>query len=172
MTNYNGKKYFSEIKQDVLIKFDKRDLDKGGHFDIPSGVTKITFSAFENCRDLKSVVIPSGVKIIGERAFAGCVSLGKIAFSDDLTEIGHSAFASCRSLISVIIPNGVKRIRKGTFSWCDSLKSVTINGSTSVAMNAFDGCVSLKYVKKYSMEDLSVDEVKTTHNLQDEELPM
>ena len=40
---------------------------------IPKGTTKIVGAAFENCKDLKSVVIPNSVTKIGARAFSGCI---------------------------------------------------------------------------------------------------
>ena len=47
---------------------------------IPEGTTYIEAGAFENCKELVSVVIPDSVKEIGANAFYGCTSLSSITF--------------------------------------------------------------------------------------------
>ena len=42
---------------------------------IPEGTTYIDSCAFQNCKELKSVVIPKSVKTIGANAFEGCAGL-------------------------------------------------------------------------------------------------
>ena len=45
---------------------------RGEVVDIPDGVTYIGEKVFWNCCDIKRVIIPNTVKIIGLRAFKGC----------------------------------------------------------------------------------------------------
>ena len=56
------------------------------------------------------VVIPEGVKSIGDSAFEYCKSLTSIVIPESVTSIGDSAFWRCSSLTSVVIPEGVKSI--------------------------------------------------------------
>ena len=55
-------------------------------------VTEIAPEAFKNNTNLRSIVIPGTVKIIGESAFEGCVSLQKVILQDGVEEIGEKAF--------------------------------------------------------------------------------
>lgn len=51
-------------------------------------------------KNIKSVKLPESLKIIGNRAFAGCVGLKKISFPDSLERIGECAFAATKLLDS------------------------------------------------------------------------
>ena len=54
--------------------------------------------------------IRKGVKVIGDRAFALCVSLTSINIPNCVTTIGDGAFENCVSLTSITIPNSVVTI--------------------------------------------------------------
>lgn len=47
---------------------------------------------------ITKIVIPYGVKTIGNRAFYGCTSLESIAIGESVTSIGEYAFYDCKSL--------------------------------------------------------------------------
>ena len=55
---------------------------------IPSSVTSIGNSVFQNCSSLQSITIPSGVTSIGELAFQNCSSLQSITIPESVTSIG------------------------------------------------------------------------------------
>jgi hypothetical protein len=67
-------------------------------------VTYIDSSAFANCSNITSVVIPEGVIGIGGSAFQGCTSLVSIIVPDSVTGIGKGAFSGCSSLESMTLP--------------------------------------------------------------------
>lgn len=48
---------------------------------IPSGVTSIAASAFENCATLTSVTIPASITTISANAFSGCTALATIKYT-------------------------------------------------------------------------------------------
>ena len=73
---------------------------------LPEGVSELEFNAFLRARRLKSIHIPSSLKIIGDYAFRFCASLEKIELGSNTEYLG-----------------------KGTFYGCDNLKEITINGS-------------------------------------------
>ena len=88
-------------------------------------------------QDLTSIVIPEGVTIIGEGAFAGCAFLETVTLPSTLVEIGEDAFAACESLTSIDIPNGVVTIGAWAFG-VTGITSVTIpNSVTTIGEYAF-----------------------------------
>lgn len=94
--------------------------------------------AFLNCTNLKTVVIPSTVTVIGDMAFAGCEGLESIAMSPAITLIGDGAFELCKSLKNIEIPPLVTKIGMYTFAGCEGLESVVIPKSVNeIGMAAF-----------------------------------
>ena len=111
---------------------------------LPSGVTEIGSSAFEDCRDLTSLTIPSGVTEIGSSAFKGCTDLTSLSLPSGITEIGSSAFEDCRGLTSLTIPSGVTEIGSSAFKGCTGLTSLSLpSGVTEIGSSAFSGCTGL-----------------------------
>lgn len=61
------------------------------------------------------VVIPDGVKIIGERAFENCRNIESVIIPDGVTEIGKFAFYLCSALLDISIPKSVEKIGDEAF---------------------------------------------------------
>lgn len=78
-------------------------------------VRKISGSAFRSCKNLKSVIFGSGLKIIDESAFISCSSLKSIIIPDGTTDINFSAFAGCKDLVSITIPDSVTSMENNIF---------------------------------------------------------
>ena len=111
---------------------------------MPTSVTAIGNSAFQNCSGLTSVTIPNSVTCIGESAFQYCSGLTSLTIPNSVTTIGESAFSGCSGLPSLAIPNSVTSIGQNAFEGCSSLTSVTIpNSVTSIGNYAFSGCSGL-----------------------------
>lgn len=70
--------------------------------------------------DLKHIVIPNGIKEIGDSAFGSC-PFGSITIPDSVTSIGYWAFADCTSLTSITIPDSVTIIGDNAFCDCNNL---------------------------------------------------
>ena len=77
-------------------------------------VTSIGTSAFENCSNLQSVVLPSSVTTIGQDAFYGCSQLGSVNLEEGLTSINQRAFWGC-NLTTITIPSTVTSIGNAAF---------------------------------------------------------
>ena len=58
--------------------FESSDIKE---IEIPEGVIEIGVSAFEGCRKLIKVIIPSSIKLIGSKAFMDCDNLKEIIFN-------------------------------------------------------------------------------------------
>jgi len=110
---------------------------------IPEGVTIIRDNAFADCALLVSVTLPSSLTIIGESAFSNCTSLSTINFPNSLTSIGVGAFQES-GLTSVSWPTGINNISSRVFYNCKKLQSVIIpEGVTTIGSFSFFGCTAL-----------------------------
>ena len=102
---------------------------------------------YGDSRNIKTVIIESGVTSIGVYAFTNCTNLTSVTIPDSISSIGKLAFANCSSLTAVNIPDRVISIDQWAFMFCTSLTSVTIpNSVTAIDKYAFYECTSLKNV--------------------------
>ncbi len=144
-----------KIENGVLSKVDNIDI-KNGFFIVPDGVEVVGKYAFDNCKNLKTVIIPEGVTEIADSAFCYCeqlvaikipatvIKIDKFAFyhcsnllsvsfaeNSQLNSIGARAFADCEKLADINIPYQVKFIGDGAFNNCINLIPNPIIVSTS-----------------------------------------
>ena len=66
---------------------------------------------------------------IGERAFAGCISLQSVKLPTSVTKINPQMFALCISLQSITIPKGVEYIGEEAFYDCWNLQTIFVPSS-------------------------------------------
>lgn len=84
------------------------------------------------------LVIPDGIKEIGERAFNDCHNLKEVLLPYSVTTIGDRAFCRCKGLTGINIPNSVVRIGELAFFGCDNLSSIHLPSSvTDIGCEAF-----------------------------------
>lgn len=96
-----------------------------------TGLRQIRDGEFWDNHNLKSIVIPSSVKTIGN-SFPNCYSLESVTFSEGLEEIGTAAFGTCTSLKSISIPRTVKKIDGWAFYNTPSVKSISVDPGNTV----------------------------------------
>lgn len=136
---------------------------------IPSGITKISSSAFEGipitniviptsvtsfgdavfggCLELKSISLPSNIKSLSNHMFGGCEALASIELPMSLQSIGMYTFSECKTLTSIELPAGLTEIGMGAFFGCENLTKMKIPGGVETIENyTFDGCKNLKSV--------------------------
>lgn len=124
-------------------------------FDLPASLVTLGSGAFKACK-IPSFVIPAGVNVIKDYAFAQNTSLKNIIFEgNEIATIDHHAFFECSSLESINIPSGVSAIGDYAFAGCIGLKKVRIPYSVnSIGNFSFKDCVNAKfYVVKGSYAD-------------------
>lgn len=99
---------------------------------IPSGVKNIGGSAFNGCKNLTSVSMPSNeVNYINGNAFSGCDALTTVSLSTTLRSISTNAFYGCKALTSIYIPDSVYEIMQSAFEGCSNLESVRITENSN-----------------------------------------
>lgn len=77
--------------------------------------------------DLRHLVIPEGVRSIGEKAFLGHSEIISVSFPESLEKIGALSFWLCNNLRAVSIPKNVKIIKASAFQGCNHLAEVELN---------------------------------------------
>lgn len=113
-------------------------------------------SAYENCKEMKTLVISDGIEFIDDGAFSGCGGLAYITFPATLTRIGSSkaatsfstkgAFERCR-ITEVSLPADLQILGGCTFKDCFKLISIDIpHKITEIGDYTFWGCRSLSEV--------------------------
>lgn len=96
---------------------------------IPSKVKVIGEDAFSGNLTVKTVTIPNSVKEIRYHAFSGCDLLTKVTIGDSVESIGTAAFSDCSALTEVTIGKGLKSMGSGVFAGCPSLSNMMIEST-------------------------------------------
>ena len=73
-------------------------------------------------KGLTQIIIPDGVKVIGNSAFAGCEKLVSVTIPDSVTRLENFAFEDCSALTNITLPKSVTHIGKNAFLGCAELK--------------------------------------------------
>ena len=114
---------------------------------LPANITRIEKATFRECSSLETVKLPEGLKTIENGAFSGCSNLQAVTIPDSVDSIGTTAFSYCKSLTEITIPQGVTKISNGCFWECKNLTSVMLPGSiTEIGYSAFYLCNKLETV--------------------------
>ncbi len=146
----SGENEYFSAKGNCLINAEKVLIKGTNSSVIPEdgSVTAIGPSAFANCKKLKSVEIPYGVKTVDNCAFMYCTALKKVMIPSSVKTIGYDAFYDCKKLKSVVLPDSIKSLGTTAFAFCESLEEVTLSDNIkTVGYRTFGNCSSLKIVK-------------------------
>ncbi len=141
---------------------------------LPEGVSVIKAEAFEECKNLRTVILPAGGNIgLSQGVFAGCERLREVANSERINSIGANAFAGCASLQRIDLGKDLHRIGEGAFSGCRSLTSVALPSSLrEVGDGAFAGCQELAfYTAPDSLSTLSEEMFRDCVSLREAVIP-
>lgn len=150
---------------------------------ITSNVTKINFSAFFYCSNLKIVEFEpnSNLEILGNESFGLCRSLERIELPDSINNIEEKMFYNCSSLKyikfpknllsiktqmcinninleEIVFPEKLEIIEADAFNNCKKLINLNFPASLkTIEPNAFKGCTSLRKVTMYQEIDYPFD---------------
>ena len=108
---------------------------------------------------LDEIVIPDGVKDLGDLAFHMCGGITDVTISDSVISIGYAAFAHCYNLTHITIPDSVICIGNYAFQECHRLRAITIPGSVvSIGRDAFWKC---DYLTDLMFKDRKLNEISS-----------
>lgn len=120
---------------------------EGGELVIPDGVKVIGDGAFSGMENITSLTVPEGVSKIGANAFADCSGLESVTLPDSLSDIGYGAFSGCKLLKRVSLGSGLKNIESNSFEKCVSLTDIVLPDTVEqIGYSAFKDCTSLEKV--------------------------
>ncbi len=141
-------------------------FDKLQDVELPDGLMEIGPRAFSKT-GVRSISIPSSVKIVQHAAFSDCPALEEVVFQKQSEGIAFdnehdcgiapALFSDCPLLRTVILPEGIVSIENNAFSGCESLKDIVLPKSLHrIGNNAFSGCKALVEVLiPENVEDIS-----------------
>ena len=116
---------------------------------VGEGITTLYDRTFRRFYALEEVVLPSTLTTIGAEGsgvFQSCTNLKSIVIPESVTVLGKGSFQECSSLESINIPAGVTRIEADALR-ATGLKSVEFHeGVTYFGAQAFRDCKQLKEV--------------------------
>lgn len=134
----------------VMINYDllmKSALNKTGHIILKGTPETIANNAFQNCADLRSVVLPESVRSVGAYAFAGCKGLTTIILGAEIESLGIAAFSGT-SLATFSMPSEVTEVSPRLFEGCVRLTDVDFGENIRViGDSAFEGCTCIESLK-------------------------
>ena len=111
-------------------------------------VVSIGESAFAGAEGLKSVSIPSTVRLIGDKAFSECTGLQSIVFPCSTPSIGENAFEKCRSLAYLSLGSDWTAIDFQIFADSESIKDIYI----PARVNNINGVKRLSSLEKITVD--------------------
>ena len=114
------------------------------HVVLPHGLRRVGEEAFCYCSSLEDIQIPEGLQYIDTRAFSGCTELKEINLPESIISIGSYAFSSCAALTEITIPDNITDLNKYVFSNCVGLTKVNLPEKlTNIGERAFYMCTAL-----------------------------
>lgn len=88
---------------------------------LSNNIKTIGNGAFQDCKNLRELRLPSKIEVIYKETFSGCTSLEKVVLNNQLKRIGKEAFYDCESLLSMEMPLSIERIAQDAFLGNDDM---------------------------------------------------
>lgn len=138
---------------------------------LPPTLTKIGNFAF-HWTNLENVVMPSGIKSIGEHAYRNCQELKYLTLNEGLESIGKSAFDYCYNLGRLVCPSTLKEIGSLAFYGCSGMTSIYLNEELkSIGDFAFHGSAAQLIKIPQTVESIGNNAFEANNSLEQLQLP-
>lgn len=132
-----------KIENGVLKEYIGNDTN----VEIPTGIMVIGERAFSWNHSIESITVPNTVTKIDASAFLYCSSLQSISLPNNITEISPRSFEGCEKLKTIDIPDCVTKIGEYAFYNCQNLQLISLpDGITEISRGTFEGCKKLKTI--------------------------
>lgn len=114
---------------------------------VPEGVNVIGQRAFAGNEAIDRIELPDSVRYIEREAFKDCVLLQSIKIPRELCKIEEEAFMNCVKLIRIELPEAILNIPKSCFKRCNVLQEVMgLEHIDTIEDMAFLGCGKLEKI--------------------------
>lgn len=151
----SGTKYYTEnnVAGDYMFYFCNLEtikfpatvtkLGKSVCSHLPNSIGNENIEGDDHIGTFKSIIIPEGIAIISDKAFAWNQNLDLIELPNTVTQTGEATFYRCDALTSIYIPDSVEQCP--SFTACFGLKYIRLseNPKFTYIGSAFRGCKSL-----------------------------
>jgi hypothetical protein len=114
---------------------------------IPESITKIGSFVFAGCGNMVSAKIPNSVTTLGASVFSQCYKLEKVELGTGINSISMNMFVDCTSMATIDIPDNISSISPGAFARSGLTSFVFPDKITKIDEFTFTGCTNLKSVK-------------------------
>ncbi|HBO62138.1 MAG TPA: hypothetical protein DD645_05725 [Olsenella sp.] len=132
------------VEGGTLIRF----LGRGRKVVIPAGVRTIGEQAFKDATRVEEVVLPDGLESMEDGAFERCNNLTRIVIPDSVTRIGRRAFSRCYELAYVDMGLGLRYVLDEAFSFCTRLTQLEVGPAVEYFVSsAVNGCSKLARIE-------------------------
>lgn len=131
---------------------------------LPTGITKIDYCAFAECKLLKNIEFPESLQYIGRQAFKKSgLKLECLDIPKNVYAIGSEAFSEIY-VKKIFLESGEElQIGSGAFENCNELEQIDMNNrSVGLAEEAFAGCSSLTEIDLSSVTKIGACAFKGT----------
>jgi hypothetical protein len=111
---------------------------------LPSGVRSIGDAAFAFCTTMVLTSLPADLTTINRWGFQDCHNIALTSLPSGVTTIGSWAFGNCGNLALTSLPSGITGIGNGAFFNCPNIKITSIpSGITEIYRQTFMGCTGI-----------------------------
>ena len=160
--------WYSQIERTITRLVIQEGIKRIGRYTVPFSLSLEEISlpnsleslqgSFTNCLALKEVILPEGLRMIGNATFLNCPALSQITIPSTVTHIGDFALGKCSALRSITIKNSVPpMLGRDVFAELDpTLCTLMVPVGSKAAyeaeevwnlFNIVEGSVSLNYVE-------------------------
>jgi len=134
---------------------------------LPDGLKAVGQRAFEYFAGMTSVNIPGSVEVIGYAAFKDCQELKSVTIPEGVRAIGAEAFRGCRKMAFPKLPSTLERIEAYAFCLCTKAGKVVLPASVRyIGRMAFANSRIKTLTLNEGLEEIG-DYAFTDHNLQE-----